>query len=237
MLNNPPPGWQEHSSSLMGRVQPVLIANNHASVHGEITYAFSDENNVSLSASRARGVKSNETGGSDAISNVLNFMDYSADYSDIFGKGEIVFPAEIDWTVGAGMQRTSEADYYNVIVSNDIGLLDRYSIQSGFEHQVVGLSINQKIYYNQIYSLTFSSSAPRLSLGLIGEFHGEAGETAESKNTVSKWLGTQINWTYYKTNECILFIGNRKAGKICSGGVCVYKPDFSGVELIMVFRF
>jgi hypothetical protein len=226
VYNGPPPAIKEHSETFMSRTMPAIFANNHTALHGEITYSFNDQNNLSLSLSRARAVKENEKGGIYPLVHCANFFSDSADYSDIFAKGNAVIPEKIDWTAGTGWQRTLEADDYNFVVSNDIGVMDNLSVQCGFEHQLTSIILTKRMYYSQIYELTLSRAAsPRLALGIIYE------RTTSQISDRKDWVGVQANWTFFENNELSVFVGNRKAGKICSGGVCVNKPEFSGVEL------
>jgi hypothetical protein len=82
------------------------------------------------------------------------------------------------------------------------------------------------MYYSQLYELTLArASKPRAAVSLIFE------RTTSQISDRKFWFGTQINWTFYESNEITFFAGNRKAGKICAGGICVNKPEFSGIEL------
>jgi hypothetical protein len=231
MYNSPPPATKEHSNALMSRVAPSLFAANHTSLHGSVTYAISDENNVTADLTRSRAVKEGERGGTRAFTHCADFIDYTADYSDIFVKGEVVYPSTIDWTLGSGYQKTLEAGYLNFVGSNDWGIIDNYSLQGVLEHQWTTIDLTERKYYSQLYSLTFArASAPRLSLACIVE------RTTDQYSDRKYWIGAQLNWTFYENNEIVVFAGQRKKGKICSGGVCVNKPEFSGVEVTFTSR-
>jgi hypothetical protein len=239
-FNAPPPSVKEHSFALMGRAQPTFDADNNASMHADLTCAITDETNLSISLSRARamekdalGVIRENEGGFDALKNCFA---RDPDYRDIFLKGETVFPSTVDWVLGGGYQQSFEASYLNFVVNNDFGFADNYSMQGQFEHQLTTISLTKRAYYSQLYGISVSrGSAPRLSLGLVGEIVVKP-ET-ETKDHGEYWFGTQVNWTVNDKSEAVIFIGNRKEGKICSGGICVYKPEFSGVEVTVTSRF
>jgi len=226
MYNTPPPGIVEHSQAFMNRVMPTLFADNHVALHAGATYALSDQNNVSLNYSRSRSVKQHESGGIKALSRCADIISDSADYQDLFAKGEFVLPEKIDWVAASGYQQTLEARYFNFAASNDWGIADNYSVQGSFEHQWARITLTERKFYSQIYSLCLArAAAPRLSLSCIVE------RTTDQYSDKKYWIGTQLDWTFYETNSVSIFAGNRKKGKICSGGVCVNKPEFSGLEV------
>jgi hypothetical protein len=226
MFNSPPPALKEHSETFMSRTLPVMFANNHTALHSEVTYAFTDQNNLSLCLSRARATKETEKAGLKSFVKCIDIVNDSADYNDVFAKGNFVIPENIDWVVGTGWQRTPEAYDYNFVLSNDIGLMDNFSTQCVFEHQLTSILLTKRMYYSQLYELTLArASKPRAAVSLIFE------RTTSQISDRKFWFGTQINWTFYESNEITFFAGNRKAGKICAGGICVNKPEFSGIEL------
>jgi hypothetical protein len=231
MYNSPPPAIKEHSNTLMGRVLPSLYAANHTSLHGSVTYAINDENNITADLTRSRGVKDGERGGTRAFTRCADFIGDTADYTDIFASGELVYPSSIDWVLGSGYQKTLEAAYLNFVGSNDWGIMDNYSLQGVLEHQWTRIDRTERKYYSQLYSLTLArASAPRLSLACIAE------RTTDHYSDHTYWIGGQLNWTFYENSEIVVFAGQRKKGKICSGGVCINKPEFSGVEVTFTSR-
>jgi hypothetical protein len=231
MYNSPPPAIKEHSNALMSRVAPTLYATNHASLHGSVSYAFSDENNITMDLTRSRAVAEGEQGGTNAFVHCADFIRYDADYWDLFAKGELVFPETIDWMLGSGYQKTLEAGYLNFAGSNDWGITGNYSLQGMFEHQWTRIDLTERTFYSQLYSITLArASAPRLSLAGIVE------RTTNQYSEHKFWIGVQCNWTFYENNELAVFAGQRQKGKICSGGVCVNKPEFSGVEVTFTSR-
>jgi hypothetical protein len=233
MYNSPPPAFKEHSTALMSRVMPSLLANNHVSLHMSTTYALNDENNVSLDLTRSRAVRDGqgERRGIFALARCTNIFDTVYDYSDIFAKGEFVFPSSIDWIAGSGFQKTLSESFLNFVVNGDWGVFDNHSLQGVFEHQLATAAFERK-YFNQQYSLTLArASAPRVSITGIAEY------TSDQTSDRHFWFGTQINWSFFDNDELVVFAGNRKKGKICAGGVCVVKPEFSGVEVTFTSRW
>jgi hypothetical protein len=244
MLNNPPPAIKEHAHTLMNRAQPVVAANNYTALHGAVTWAVTDENNISLDLSRIASREDGEGRAQGFLKCADLFGDSSdvngivfpvADYSDIFLKAEIVSPPGIDWVCGTGFQRTVDASHLNFAVCGDWGCFNNHSLYGGFEHQLTTINYSQRVFWSQLHTLSFArASAPRLSLALINEIMCEP--VSASHDQVSAWFGAQINWTFLERNELVLFAGKRKKGKICSGGVCVNKPEFSGIELTLTSK-
>ncbi|MBN1129066.1 MAG: hypothetical protein JXA71_08770 [Chitinispirillaceae bacterium] len=246
MLNTPPPALKEHAFSLMNRAQPVIDANNHTALHGEATWAISDENNISLNASRAMTRREPWSRRSEPFLRCFDFFGDStdargivypaADYSDIFLKGEMVLPGNIDWVAGTGYQQSVDARNVNFVAGGDWGIVDNHSLQGGFEHQWSMIHYSRRTFYHQLYSLSVArASAPRVSLSLFGEFSVEP--VSQTSDRIDRWLGAQINWTIRSRHDLTVFAGKRKKGKICAGGVCVNKPEFSGVELVLISKW
>ncbi len=234
-INTPPSSILEHSTALMTRVEPEIDDNNYNALHTEIIYAVNDDDHVSLSFSRTRATNEEESGGVSSMLKCFNVPGYSADYSDIFLKSDFVYPSSIDWTLGSGYQQTVAEKYLNFVLGNDWGVAENYSIQGEFEHQWTEIVLTERKYYSQLYSITLArASAPRISLALIGEIVVDP--VSKTKNEIEKWLGTQVNWTFLENNELTVFVGKRKKGKICAGGVCVNKPEFSGVEVMFTSK-
>ena len=53
----------------------------------------------------------------------------------------------------------------------------------------------------------------------------------------SSWLGFKYGLKLGHQFDLDLFVGNRRKGKICAGGICVYSPEFEGVELRARYRY
>ncbi|PIE02834.1 MAG: hypothetical protein CSA81_04860 [Acidobacteria bacterium] len=72
---------------------------------------------------------------------------------------------------------------------------------------------------------------PKHIVSLIAE-HTSA---EDSENT--SWIGLKYGARWGKNFDTTLFVGSRRKGKICAGGVCIYSPEFEGFELAGKYRF
>lgn len=82
------------------------------------------------------------------------------------------------------------------------------------------------------------------SLSLLGEFLNRSREQelieeplAVFEDERSVWRGLQVAGPLGDRHSLRLFLGGRRAGYICVGGVCRYEPAFDGVELSLISRF
>jgi hypothetical protein len=78
------------------------------------------------------------------------------------------------------------------------------------------------------------------SLSLLGEFleWTRAQQLAEQQATErTRWLGMQLAARLGDHHGLRLYVGGRRAGYLCVGGVCRYEPAFDGVELALISRF
>ncbi len=80
-----------------------------------------------------------------------------------------------------------------------------------------------------------------MSLSLIGEFVGWTREQQLIEDRFSDdrsiWKGLQIAAPIGDRHNMRLFVGGRREGYICIGGVCRFEPAFDGVELSLNSRF
>jgi hypothetical protein len=209
-LNNPPTVAHEHLFALMNRKQLVQNANNEQGVFLEATYPPFDDHILTASFSRT------------------NTLSSELAYQDIYLQYEAPIPANVEWIIGAGRQDDPEARHLNAVAHSTITLTETYSLKAIFEHQHSKVSLTQQKYYSQRASLSVAR-APDLTVTVEGE---HLRNVDLSGGTVSSfWYGAQLDWHLFERNDLSLFVGSRKGGKICSSGICVYKPEFRGVSL------
>jgi hypothetical protein len=89
-------------------------------------------------------------------------------------------------------------------------------------------------YYDQIISLSLSHS-PIISLTFTYE------RTTEWKTRdwsgKKSWFITNLDLAIGEKHNLTLGIGSRRAGKVCSGGVCTDRPALDGGEIKLLSRF
>ena len=61
--------------------------------------------------------------------------------------------------------------------------------------------------------------------------------TTEDTQGRYNWFGFQLDLSIFKQSSLTIFSGARKAGKSCLGGVCIYRPEFEGLEASVSSRF
>lgn len=72
---------------------------------------------------------------------------------------------------------------------------------------------------------------PRQVLSMVAE-HSTSDESDRHD-----WVGFRYGLTVNSRFEMDVFVGSRRKGKICAGGICVYSPEFEGIELNGRYRF
>lgn len=68
------------------------------------------------------------------------------------------------------------------------------------------------------------------SLAMIGE------HTDDAQSDKTLWSGLKTSWNLNHQMDFSLFFGSRRQGKLCAGGICVYTPEFEGVEATFNLR-
>jgi hypothetical protein len=99
-----------------------------------------------------------------------------------------------------------------------------------FEHQHVTIQYNDRQFYNQLYTISLERS-PRFTISMMGEISTDQ----ESENDL--WLGGQLDIHFLDDFDLTIFGGSRREGKVCVGGICVFRPKFEGIELRLINRF
>lgn len=78
------------------------------------------------------------------------------------------------------------------------------------------------------------------SVGVLGEFLDWSREQQlieQQPKDRSVWSGVQVAAPIGDRHNLRLFVGGRREGYICVGGVCRFEPAFDGVELSLISRF
>lgn len=224
-LNNAPMAAKEHTYSLMARKQLQADAKNIRGYTSELAWKLPIESSEwVLRASTTRALTdTSKSGAKDPDFELFN---------EYFGVIELNKDA-LGLSMGGGIQNDASEDHINAVMSLNMPINDNYFVKTLFEHQHATVKLTDKQFYSQIYRLTLSMYR-KLSLGVVGEMQME---DHLGQASATWWPGLQVDLHVNDQSSLSLFSGLRKAGKDCSGGVCVQKPEFQGLELIGNFSF
>jgi hypothetical protein len=210
--NNPPAVYRDHLYTLLNRHQLVQNANDEKGYLVELTYSYQDLAVLTLSHSKT-----------DNHQGLLLYREY-------YGQLEWDPSYSVNFVGGAGEQKDPEARYLNFVGTGKWGFSDYYSVKMIFEHQHVTIQYNDRQFYNQLYTISLDRS-PRFTISALGEISTDQ----ESENDL--WLGGQLDIHFLDDFDLTIFGGGRREGKVCLGGICVFRPEFEGIELRLINRF
>jgi len=91
-------------------------------------------------------------------------------------------------------------------------------------------------YDQQWFKLEYAV-APRWAFSGIVEVNNKYDEQRSPNEAAGPFPAGQITYTLASGGNLNLWFGQRQAGFLCSGGVCKFEPEFSGVEVFGVFRY
>ncbi len=210
--NNPPTAYREHLYTLMNRHQLVQNPDNEKGYLLEMTFMLPRQALLTLSHSHTE--------------NQEDLVLYEEYY------------AQIDWdpsydlgfVAGAGWQENQEAEYLNFVGSSKMSIGDYTSLKAIYEHQQVKIEYNDRQYYNQLVTLSLDR-APEVTFSFLGE------RSTDQLSDRDYWLAGQVDVHFLENFDLTLFGGSRREGKICIGGICIFRPPFEGIELRLINRF
>ncbi|MFT5232713.1 MAG: cytochrome c biogenesis protein CcmG/thiol:disulfide interchange protein DsbE [Candidatus Krumholzibacteriia bacterium] len=112
------------------------------------------------------------------------------------------------------------------------------SLQAEQQHVRVGGGVGFDLgeYDQQWYKLEYEI-APRWAFSGILEVNNKFDEQRSPTEEAGPFPAGQIAYTLASGGNLNLWFGQRQAGFLCSGGVCKFEPEFSGVEVFGVFRY
>lgn len=209
ILNNAPVAAKEHTFSFMARKQLQISANDVVGWTSEATYKLPFQ-------TQEWNLRATTTTATDH-----DDFEY---YREYFGQLEINKDA-LGIVLGGGWQRDAEELHYNGVYSGNYPITDNFFFKTIFEHQWAQVRMTHEEYYAQIYRATLSLFR-KLSIGVVTE------RLVQAHKADQVWPGLQIDWHATDKASLTSFVGMRRAGKDCSGGVCVTKPEFTGLELV-----
>lgn len=211
--NNPPTAIREHLYALLNRHQLVQNANNEIGYMVQATYPVIDDGILMVNHSRTENHDGQEI------------------YQEFYGQFELDDrPESWNWVWGAGVQEDLSATYYNLVNSASLQVTDFDAVKVIYEHQQAEVSLTERRYYSQAVSISYSR-APNWSVSGLGE------RSTDQLSDRDWWAGGQLDLNFWESFDLSVFLGTRREGKICIGGVCVVRPEFEGVEMTLTSRF
>jgi|GEM_PF-1879861 len=226
--NNPPLVSQDHLFTLLNRRQLVQNADSEEGFLVEATVPVSDgiifKTNYSLT--------DNKNG--------------ARIYDEIYAQAEWLTDTDREWEflVAGSQQQDLDGRFLNGVLSTGVSLSDYNSLKIVYEHQHVKLDLanytENPQYYNHLLSAGFSR-APGWTLAFLGERTTKpenlrSGLAEDDGSRKKVWGGVQLDVSLFNKVDMTLFGGTRRGGKVCIGGVCVFKPPLEGVELTLTAR-
>jgi len=209
--NNPPTVVREHLYTLLNRHQHIINPQDEKGWLVESLIPVSDYGMSTLSYSKTNNHQGDRL-----------FQEYYAQL-------ELFYPEDWNWILAAGHEKDREGRYMNFVFGSTYNFNYINTIKIIYEHQHNKILLTDRQFFSQIYYLEYSR-APHFTISIIAE------RTTEQFNERDLWFGVQLDTQFFDRYELSLFGGTRREGKICSGGVCVYKPEFEGIEAIFQVR-
>jgi len=218
--NNPPSLTKEHVYTLLNRHAYILNLSDEKGIQVQISSTPFQE--FSLLANY-----SNTTDHKDKLifSEIYGEMEY--DYKDL-------------GTIKGGFSRMEnkreDGSPYFLAPVFDLTyyLSEQNSAAFVLEHLWTSKYDGKLTYYDQIISFSLSHS-PTISLTFTDERTTEWKTKAWSGK--KNWFITSLDLALGERHNLTLSIGSRRAGKVCSGGVCTDRPALDGGEIKLLSRF
>jgi len=210
--NNPPTAVREHLYTLLNRIQPQQNTNAETGYLLQGSYPVLENSVATLSYSWTEN------------------PDDLLLYEEYYGQMELDYPEDWEWVWAFGQQKDLVARYLNFVNSTSLNVSEYYSLKFIYEHQHAKVHATNRQYYDQVASLGFSH-APNWTISLLAE------RTMDQISDQDFWMGAQLDINLFQNYDLTIFGGQRRKGKLCLGGNCVLRPEFEGVEVILINRF
>jgi len=232
VFNDPPPLVREHTYTLLNRSTHSIEPNNESGYQLEVLLDIGGDNSVTVNQNRAVNHLGNQRYtffeyyadvnyylGPDVITKV--FADYSQDEL-VSQKNRFTAGASAEWGFGSDWQIISEIQWQQFQRDFIFNPAQNHSA----ENRYVNVSLNK---------------GPIYSAGIILEYSNDPVETNQlaTSGTLKfrSWPAFLATYQYDQQNVFNLFVGKRRGGNACTGGICYRVLDFEGVELSLITRF
>jgi len=220
VYNNPPALTKEHAYTLLNRHAYVLNLYDEKGIQAQAVWTPKEK-----------------------LSLLANYS-YTTDHKNRMIFSEIYEEAEYDYkniaTLKGGFsylknrQETGLPSYLAPVFDLTYYLSEKNSLAFSFEHLWTSKYDGNLTYYEQIISLGFAHS-PNYSLTLTDERTTEWKTRAWSGK--KNWLILSLDLALGENHNLTLSLGSRRAGKVCSGGICTDRPALDGGEIKLLSRF
>ena len=221
-----------------------VIYNNPPSLIIEHLYTLLNRHSYILNLEDEKGIQARAIATpSDKLFLLTNYS-YTTNHQNklIFSElyGEIEYDYKDKATLKGGLSRTENKKedgspyFLGPVLDFTYYLSERNSFAFLIEHLWTNKYDGKITYYDQIISLSFSRS-PAISLSLTHE------RTTEWKTRdwsgKRSWFIFGLDFALGEKHNFSLNLGSRRAGKICSGGICTDRPALDGMEVKLLSRF
>jgi hypothetical protein len=225
-------------------INKEVTYNNPPSLTKEHLYTLLNRHAYILNLYDERGLQIQSTSTLHENLSLLANYSYTTDHKDKMIFSEIYGEMEYDYkdlaTIKGGFSRMEnkqvEGSPYFLAPVFDLTyyLSGQTSIAFVLEHLWTNKYDGKLTYYDQIISLSLSRS-PIISLTFTHERTTEwkTRDWSGKKN----WFITTLDLAIGEKHNLSLSIGSRRAGKVCSGGVCTDRPALDGGEIKLLSRF
>ena len=217
--NCPPLAAKEHIFSLFNKRQLVQDADSEKGFLLEGSHPLWEDNIMTVNYSRTKSMEDRTL------------------YREVYSQWDLEVPENWEWIAATGVQWNPEGRHLNFALHPAFPLTGPWSLKAEFQHQHTTMKFNERMFYSQHYSVSLERS-PNITLSLVGEATTDQMDKSDLEAGIHKfWLGAGVNWNFLKNHDLAAFIGTRRKGKTCAGGVCAVKPELKGIELFLNSRF
>jgi hypothetical protein len=218
--NQPPTLTKEHLYTLLNRNSHILDPTDEKGFQAEFNCSPKELANLVLNYSLTQNHQNKNL------------------FSEIYLQTEYNFPDKVQVKGSWGLRESKEelGNPQRTFFASEITyyLNTSNALNFALEHLLTkndgsGTPYSLIKFYEQIISLSFSHS-PLYSVTLDYE---RTTQHSPKKN----WFLASFDFNLDQKNNLSLGFGSRRAGKVCSGGMCTYKPELEGIEAKLLTRF
>ena len=215
-FNNPPPLVPTHSVALLNRHTHLLLPQDERGYQAQITWTPSPGWSVVALANRGSNHHNSPYSRYHEV-----FLDLR--YEEL-GRwnGRVILDDASDRTFGREKVRTAALELERSFSAVWSAFVD-WQIQ---KVRMVG----GETYWNQLLTLNLAHAS---AYSVAVQVDRTTQQTEKRKVLPALILSGTLNGQH----QLVLTIGSRRAGLLCSGGVCAFVPEFRGVELRLNSRF
>lgn len=222
-LNSPPTAMRVHLFSLFADAQPELEGRNEKGWLVEASQRFGEQL-LTVSYTNSRYSSSN-----DEL------------YEEVYAQFDMSLEKLIS-TFALAYQTNTSGDYYLGAINSELAINHKFSIKGEFQHSYNIIDndfVKGRKFFDQAALLSFILPQKHLTFSAIGAATSDPAKAkGENSGLYTKgWFGIQTDWGFNENNRLSVFVGTRKDGKVCAGGICIKKPEMKGVELLLTSYF